>query len=63
MVAAGTGVVGDAVPLLPPERVLATKAGRENALLKGVVDGHLGLHGDLEAEDETSPDLRHEENF
>ena len=59
-------LAGDA-PLVsggvPAKSVLATESGAEVSLLKGVVDGHLGLHGSLEAEDETSPDLRHEENF
>ena len=66
----GTGrlaeLAGDA-PLVsggvPAQGVLATEAGAQISLLEGVVDGHLGLHGGLEAEDEASPDLRHEENF
>jgi len=66
----GTGrlaeLAGDA-PLVtggvPAQGVLTTEAGTQISLLERVVDGHLGLHGGLEAEDETSPDFRHEENF
>jgi hypothetical protein len=66
----GTGrlaeLTGDA-PLVsggvPAQSVLSAESGTEVSLLEGVIDGHLGFHGGLEAEDETSPDLRHEENF
>jgi len=48
---------------ITPQRVLAAEAGGEVALFVGVVDGDLGLHGDLAGEPEGAPDFGHEEDF